>query len=178
MSMHKLRVKRILTRYIRKGYVKGMTLMELTISIGIMTILITIIGSFTANTYYQHTKQKEVMENDEAVLYLTQVFNTIDQQPEVRIRTDNKALKVSNPDVSPTTETVYYQHENSIYRDDYQNSGLKNTVPLAQNYSVSFYLDNDASYLKQILRIEITDIYGKVSTRKISLRDCEVVGTY
>jgi prepilin-type N-terminal cleavage/methylation domain-containing protein len=157
---------------------KGMTLMELIVAMGISAILITVIVGFTTNIVIQYTKQKEAGQNTAKVLYLTQVFNTVDQWPEVRVKADNGTLKITDNTVSPSKETVYYVLQGSIYKDEFTNGVFKNTILLGKNYSINFSLVSDVSYLKNILKVDITDGYGQIWSRKISLRDSEVVATY
>lgn len=161
-----------------KGRAKGMTLMELTVAIGIASILAGVLIVFVSNALLQRNKQAEAMGNSASMLYLTQVFNTVDQWPQVMVKSDTKALKLTDSTSAPTKETVYYELQNSIYREEYENSIQKDTVLLAKDCSTSFQLESDAAYLKDILKITITDKYGRIWTRKVSLRDCEVVGTY
>ena len=157
---------------------KGMTLMELVVAMGISAVLITVIVGFTTNIVIQYSKQKEAGQSTAKVLYLTQVFNTVDQWPEVRVKADNKALKITDNIASPTKETVYYELQGSIYKDEFVNGIFKNTVLIAKNFTINFSLESDVSYSKDILQIEITDGYGQIWSRKISLRDSEVVETY
>ncbi len=158
--------------------IKGMTLMELTISIGIASILAVVVIAFTSNTLIQHNKQKEALDNHSKALYLSQLFNRVDQWPEVQLRADGKAVKLTDSINSPSRETIYYQFEGSVYKDEYENAELKNTTLLVRGFSIDFQYETDTSYSKDLLGIQITDGYGQTWTRKISLRDCETLGTY
>jgi len=157
---------------------KGMTLLELVVSISVTSVLIVIIVGFITNLASQYGKQKEASENTREMLYMTEAFNTVDQWPEVRVKADHTELKVNNDTVNPSKETVYYMQSGSIYKNEFQNGILKNTLLLAKKFSVNFSLESDVSYSKDMLKVEITDSYGQTYIRKISLRDCEVVETY
>jgi len=156
----------------------GMTLMELVVAMGISAVIVTVIVVFCSNMVLQYKQQKQLLDSSSKTTYLLQVFDSIKNNPSVRVRTDNKAVEVSNNSSTPTTKTVYYELDNFIYRDLYEDSQYKNTVILAKNYSVDFSLESDPSYSKDILRIGINDSTGTSWERKISLRDCDTVETY
>ncbi len=157
---------------------KGMTLMELTISIGIASILAVVVIAFTSNTLIQHNKQKEAVDNHSKVLYLSQLFNRLDRWPEVRVRGDGKAVKLTDSINSPAREAIYYEFEGALYKDEYEDTELKSTTLLASGFTLDFQYETDISYSKDLLGVQITDRYGQTWTRKISLRDCETVETY
>ncbi|MGE5328231.1 MAG: type II secretion system protein [Deltaproteobacteria bacterium] len=156
----------------------GMTLMELVVALGISAILVTVIVVFCSNMVLQYKQQKQTIDSSSKTTYLLQVFNTIDEGSSVRVRADNKALEVSDNSSTPAVKSVYYELNNSIYQDSYEDSKYKKTIALAKNYSINFSLESNSSYLKDILQIVISDSSGTSWERKISLRDCDTVETY
>lgn len=156
----------------------GMTLLELVVSLGISAILVTVIVAFCSNIAFQYKEQKLVLDSSSKTTYLLQVFDAIKQGTSVRVRSDNKAIEVLNDSSSPTTKTIYYELENAVYKDVYEDSQYINSIVIANNYSVDFSLESDSSYLREILKIVITDSAGINWERKISLRDCDIVETY
>lgn len=156
----------------------GLTLMELAAALGISTVLAVVIVAFCSNMVFQYKEQKEILERSSKTTYLLRAFDEVQKSPSVRVRTDNKALEVSNTGVSPATKAVYYQLDNSLYKDTYEDSVYKNTVLISEDFSADFSLQSDASYLKDILKIVITDSEGTSRERKVSLRDCDVVEVY
>ena len=156
----------------------GMTLLELVVSLGISAVLVTVIVVFCSNIVFQYKEQKQMLDSSAKTTYLLQVFDTIKHVPSVRVRTDNKAIEVLNNSSSPTTKTIYYELENAVYKDVYQDSQYINSFVIAKNYSVDFSLESDSSYLREILHIVITDPAGINWERNISLRDCDAVETY
>ncbi|MGE5474775.1 MAG: type II secretion system protein [Ignavibacteriales bacterium] len=156
----------------------GVTLMELVVSLGITAILATVIVVYCSNMVLQYKEQKQVLYSSAKTTYLLQVFNEIKNNPSVRVRLDNKAVEVSNNSISPTTKTVYYELQNAIYKDIYLDSNYKKTDVIAKDFSVEFSLESNASYSKDILKIVLTDAQGANWTRKISLRDCDIVEEY
>lgn len=156
----------------------GMTLIELLVSLGISAVLAVVIVVFCSNIVLQYKQQKQVLDSNSKITYLLQVFNSIKQNPSVRVRTDNKAVEVSNDSTSPTTKTVYYELQNAVYKDVYEDSRFIKTVVIAKDVSVGFSLESDSLYSKDILKVILTDSEGASWIRKISLRDCDIVEGY
>lgn len=156
----------------------GFTLMELVVSLGVSVIISIVIVIYCSNVVLQYKEQKQMLDSSAKTTYLLQVFNSIKNNPSVRVRTDNKAVEVANDTTSPTTRTVYYEFNEAVYKDVYEDSDYVNTVTLAEGFSVNFSLQSDVAYLKDILNIVITDLQGATWEREISLRDSDTVETY
>lgn len=155
----------------------GMTLIELVISIVISAILIVGVTGFVLNILFQYDKQKEGLSNNSKALQLCTAFNIINKYPEVYVKGDNSSLKVMDNSVNPAEQVIFYNYQNCVYQDVYNGTIFKTNL-LGEDFSILFSTESDPAYLKDILKIEITDKYDQKYIKKVSIRDCDTISTY